>query len=503
MKPTSSYADVLKSSSLIGGSQAVSMLFGLVRSKLAAVLIGPVGIGLIGIFQSIIGLASALAGLGIRNSGVRDIAEATGCDDWQRAGRIALTLRRICWVTGTVGLVVLFCSAGVISKEAFNSMEHVWSIRLLGLTVLLGNIAGGQAAIIQGARRIDYIARIAIVGAVSSTIISAGFYLLLRIHGVVPALLSISVISLLVSTWYARKIDVPSVEMTWRESFILASGLVSLGLAFLWTALLGTVAAYLTTIFITREVGLQGVGIYIAAFTLSGLFVQFILRAMEADYYPRLTQLSNDEAKMNALINEQTEIGLLLAFPGFLATLAFAPFAIRVLYTPEFGQSAELLRWFVLGCLGRVIAWPMSYSILAKGKGLLFAMSETVFSVLLLGFIFLGLRLQGLVGVAIAYFVAYVVFLPFIFLLVRRLNCFSWSHEVQMLFGWMVPLVTLAFVLSVSLGPSSSVIAGGISTTVATLYCLRQLAIRVGSAHRFSRAIIALPGGRVLLPREF
>ena len=62
------YGQILKSSSIMGGSQVVSILVGMVRVKLVAVLLGPVGIGLLGIYRSIMELATNLAGLGINTS---------------------------------------------------------------------------------------------------------------------------------------------------------------------------------------------------------------------------------------------------------------------------------------------------------------------------------------------------------------------------------------------------------------------------------------------------
>ncbi len=64
----------------------------------------------------------------------------------------------------------------------------------------------------------------------------------------------------------------------------------------------------------------KGAGIYSAAFALSGMFVNFVLQAMGSDYYPRLTSVATNKAMMNRMVNEQTEIGLLLGVPGLLAT---------------------------------------------------------------------------------------------------------------------------------------------------------------------------------------
>jgi PST family polysaccharide transporter len=53
---SSSYGQILKSSALVGGAQIFNLLLGMVRTKFAATLIGPAGVGLIGNYSAIQGL---------------------------------------------------------------------------------------------------------------------------------------------------------------------------------------------------------------------------------------------------------------------------------------------------------------------------------------------------------------------------------------------------------------------------------------------------------------
>ena len=49
-----SYRQILRSTSIIGGASVINILIGLVRVKVAAVLLGPAGIGLIGLFKAML-----------------------------------------------------------------------------------------------------------------------------------------------------------------------------------------------------------------------------------------------------------------------------------------------------------------------------------------------------------------------------------------------------------------------------------------------------------------
>ena len=98
-----SYKQILRSFSLIGGSQAVNLVIGMVRTKVVAILLGPSGVGLMGLYQSATSMVGTLSGLGIGQSAIREVAVAHGTGDAERIARTVTALRRACWVTGALG----------------------------------------------------------------------------------------------------------------------------------------------------------------------------------------------------------------------------------------------------------------------------------------------------------------------------------------------------------------------------------------------------------------
>src|SRR5262249_4281552 len=157
------------------------------------------------------------------------------------------------------------------------------------------------------------------------------------------------------------------------------------GFAFMSSAMLTMGVAYATRVLLLRNEGFEATGLYQAAWTLGGLYVGFVLQAMGADFYPRLTASANDNPVCNRLVNEQTRIGLLIAGPGLLATLTFAPIVISLFYSAKFVGAVGILRWICLGTTLQVISWPMGYIILAKGKRNLFFWSEVAWAIVSLG----------------------------------------------------------------------------------------------------------------------
>lgn len=499
MSADKSYAQILKASSIMGGAAGINLLLGMVRVKFAAVFIGTTGVGLISSFGALQGLVGTLAGLGLQSSAVREIAAAVGKGDKQVVGRTVLTLRRLCWLTGLVGMGAMVLLSPLLSQLTFGHRDYTLDIAALGVIILFGNLSGGQMALIQGMRRIGDMARANIYGAAAGTVAAIGFYAALGLRGIIPTLVAVSAIQLALSFRFARRVPVPKVSLTWRQTFAEANGMVRLGLVMMWNGLMGSAVAYLTVTLITQHEGTHAVGLYSAAFALSGMFVNFVLGAMGADYYPRLTGVASDKPAMVRMVNKQTEIGLLLALPGLLATLALAPWILQIFYTREFLGAVELLQWFILGCLGRVISWPLGFVILALGKGRWFLLTETSFNLVHVALVALGLQLYGIEGVAIAFVVMYVGYIAAVLLVSRRLIGFRWSSECTRLGLLSLPVLGLIFTAS-RLLPLWPATALGLSLTlIASVLCLRGLVARVGSEHRIVRAITRLPGGKLLL----
>src|SRR5271157_1555020 len=101
------YGQILKSSVLIGGSSVLNSAIGIVRTKAMALMLGPAGVGLFGLYGSISSLTQTIAGMGINSSGVRQIAEAVGSEDADRIAQTTAVLRRTSVVLGLLGAVLL------------------------------------------------------------------------------------------------------------------------------------------------------------------------------------------------------------------------------------------------------------------------------------------------------------------------------------------------------------------------------------------------------------
>jgi antigen flippase len=473
--PKKSYGQALKSSALIGASSMIDIGFRVVRTKAIALLLGPDGVGLLGIYTNITELVRSLAGLGVNSSGVRQIAEAVGTGDAARIARTVTTLRRVAFWSGAIGSLLLLVFSKWVALLTFGNDSRAGAIALLAVAVFCADIAAAQGALVQGMRRIADLAKINVFGAFYGTLFGIPIVYFFRERGLVPSLVCVAAMSILTSWWYARKVQVQNVRLSFREVAAESSSLLKLGLAFMSASLMGMAAVYLVRIIIARRLGVAEAGYFQSAWALSGIYAGFILNSMVADFYPRLTAVAKDNGEVNRLVNEQAEVGLLLAGPGLFGTLVFAPLVIDIFYSARFQPAVEILRWICLGMMLRIGSWPMGIVLLAKGVGKIYFLWELASNTAFVSLIGAGVLVFGLKGSGIGFFAMYVFYWVGIYILVRHLTGFRWSAANGRWALIFVPLLGAVFVGQYFLPPGIQLAFGLGILGFCSFYSVRAL----------------------------
>jgi PST family polysaccharide transporter len=447
-------------------------------------------------------LIGTISGLGIGSSAVREVARAFGQEDAIEAARTARILRRACWGTGIFGWLLAVLLAEPISRWLFGSSDQATAIAILGVTLLLSSVSAGQLAFLQGLRRIGDIAKASVVGTLLSTVVAIALYAWIGKDGILPVLVTTAAINLLLSYWFSKRVHVDAADVTWGDTWRGTKTFLRLGLAFMWSSLLAAGLDALTRSIVTNQFGVSAAGIYQSAWALSGLFAGFILGAMGADYYPRLTAVIHDKAQAIRLVNEQTEIGILMALPGLLGTLAFAPIIMTLFYSSQFLGAAVLLPWMVLGVFGRVLCWPMGFILLAKGASGWVFVAETGFAAVQVALLYVMVDRNGLVGVAQAFAISYGLYIFAMLAMGRALIGFVWSPESKRLVLISSCFICAGFAIPLIAKDWPSIVGGGLVTLVGSIVSLRGLIVRLGPGSQLEKWISLLPGGRMLLPAE-
>ena len=380
-----------------------------------------------GVYNNLRETGVLAAGLGLTTSGVREIAGAKG--EETALSRVRRVLFFALLLQGALAAVVIWLWRVPLAVWLLEDASHATSVGLVGVAVFVFLLSGSQMALLQGMRQIADMARATIVGAAVGSVAGIAGVWFLGMQGLICFILAPPLATVLVATFYTRKLPRPTqAPMTLSEIWKTWGSMVRLGAAFMLGGLLSTAALLLVRGFLTRELGLDAAGQFAASWAISMTYVGFLLNAMTADYFPRLTEVIKDRAATNALMNDQLQLGLAFGGPVLLGLIAGAPWFISLLYSSDFDGAVRLLQWQSIGNVFKLAAWALGFAIVAAGRSGLFLLLQVAFNVVFIGLIWLGFPALGLDVTAIAFMGVYAVSLIWNYLIVRHLNGFAFQR---------------------------------------------------------------------------
>jgi len=416
-----SYKNIAKSSGIIGLVQVFQIVFGLIRNKAIAILVGAQGFGIWGLYNTYIEMVSQISILGLDQSGVRQIAKNS--DNKNYLYKCIYIFKQTILVVSILSTILSILFSKSISKAIFNSEDYYIGVIIASFVILFNGISKGQRSILNGLHDIKGLAISQIVGAIIGSIVAIIAVYLFGINGIPMFIFAVG-LSLVGSTWwFVRKLNIKKEVPSIVEYKSELKKLISLGLGFGIAGIIASIMTYFSRLYLTNTFNIEAVGIYQASWTISNLYIGTILSAMGVDLMPRLAKVSDDNKEINRLVNEQMELGMLVASIGVVAILVFSPIILNLLYSKEFLVGTTIIRWQVLGVSLRVLAFPFSYAIMAKGKSVIYITVQSIFWIGEFLLLVLFSKLFGFDGLGINYFIGYIgYFLMSLFACVKIFN---------------------------------------------------------------------------------
>ena len=400
------YDHVLKYTSVFGGVQGLVILIGLVRNKFMALLLGAGGMGFNALLTSAQNFASQCTNLGISFGAVPRLSGYYEKDRRQLLDYYIQVIRLWSMMAAVLGGMFCIIVSPFINDLSFTWGNHTLHYAMLGISVAMLAITGGETAILKATRRLGSLARIQIYTAVASVVLSIPLYYFYGHSGVVPAIVLIAGAGMLVTIAYSWRLYPFKIHFS-RSQLKHGASMIRLGVAFVLAAAIGSAAEMLIRGYLNVEGGLDDVGFYNVGFMITITYAGMVFSAMETDYFPRLSAVCTDIAKTNETVNKQMEVSLLLLSPMLVALMMLLPVLIPMLFSKEFLPVVGMSQVAVLAMYFKVLTMPVAYITLARSRSLSYLLLETSYFVILVLAVMVGFRQWGLWGTGLAIVVAH------------------------------------------------------------------------------------------------
>lgn len=472
---TSNYRSIFKATSLFGGVQVYQILIQVIKSKFVAVLLGPFGVGILGLYQTALDLIKQLTSFGLAQSAVRDVSEANGANDTNRVDKTVSALRHLVWFTGILGAFVVIIASPLLSRLTFGNNDYVIPFIVLSITLIIDQLSAGQKVVLQGLRRLKDLAKASALGVTFGLIVSVPLYYWLGIKGIVPTLILNSVTMLVLSWYYSRKVGIKKIYLSFKETLYSGSTMLKMGVAMSFSAIVTALMAYILKGSIREWGGTEQVGLYQAGFTIMTAYVGLVFNSMSTDFYPRLSSVNKDNIKCKEVVNQQSEIASLLLTPLLIACVILMPFIVRLLYSKEFLPANDYILFATIGMMFKLGSWAIAMQFIAKGEAKLFIINELAGGIYGTLFYLFGYKICGMTGLGIAASILNLVYFIQVYIICRYRYEFRFTTPFLRLFIIQFILLLVVFIYCIVTRSVMFYIVGTVVFALSCVFSIKEL----------------------------
>ncbi|MBO1436370.1 oligosaccharide flippase family protein [Meiothermus sp. CFH 77666] len=402
---------IIRATVILGSSSVISLIASFLSNKAYAVWIGPDGLGLLGLFQSFLGITAIGAGMGL-SSGLVRLGAPHAKEEASNSQLIAL--QQAAWQIYRITL--LLCTTIILAfshpiAEHLLANSPVWGVGVLAFGLALSLAAGIQIGLLNAYHRVGLLAQVTALSSIFGAVWGITLVWFWRENALPWVVLGMPLGQFVLSRIFLGRLRMPLIKANSRDIRAARIELLRFGLPFVGSQIVGSAVQLGMPFLVLHQLGQIEVGYYRAAILFSTAYIGFLLNALGQDFYPRLSALQNKPQAFCAALDLQQRFVLLLGSPLVVFSLAVAPLAVSVLFSSEFRPTADILQWHLLGDLFRFVSWTLGYAVLAGLPNRAYLVTETLGGVCLLIFSLWGMDRFGTSGLGVGWLLTYFCYL--------------------------------------------------------------------------------------------
>lgn len=360
--------------------------------------------GYYGILTSVLTLISSVTDLGVSKSSIRNISEAKGEKDHDKIVTTVTVVSKLIFASGSIGALLTILLSYYLSIWTFGEPSYWLSFVLIGIAVFFTVVKNGQAAIFQGLREFSIITKNTIITASLSFFISIPLLFFFGKDGILYTVLATAFIGFVISKFYVEQLEYKiegknNVYLTRRNS----QAIIKLGVAMMLVSFLVALSGYVIRAYISVNGSLVEVGHFQAGFQIISGYFGIIFTSMASDYFPRISAINKDDAKLETEVNQQAVISLLLICPLVVILPYIMPFIIPLLYSKDFAVSVDYVNVALFGIVFQAGSQTMGMIFLAKNNVKIYTLYVFSIQMLCLLINIIGYSYMGILGLGITF----------------------------------------------------------------------------------------------------
>ncbi len=374
----------------LGGIQALTMLAGLARTKVLALLLGPSGIGIVSVIDQLVGLITQIGSLSLPFAALKFLSR-DGVEERQAFARSYRALFLALFASTATATVIPYRMPLIAALLGIPALAAVPMLR----NVLASVVRYRESAIFA------FLNAVALVATTYAGVRMGGLtgmYLGNLLVGV------LSTVMIVVYMWRAM-----SLPLTLRGESPLKvlrehQGLIAFS-ASMYVLAFTTPTAYLVSrLVVLSHQGMEAVGLMAAAYGV-GLAFRVVISQANSQFLTPLVNRRVGVAARAESVREYLRVMMVVLVVGGLAIVLFPRAWVILLYSPRFADAASYLVVFVLSEIALLVAGVYTALLIGYDDLLGFVTLAVVSNLITIALTLLLVPRLGPLGVAVAFLV--------------------------------------------------------------------------------------------------
>jgi len=398
----SELSNIAKNAGIGGGSILIANLISYLSSILITRIVGAKFYGVFYLANTILGLGSLLAMLGLNQGVLRYVSLYSGQDDSARIkGSILFTIR-ITLIASVFLTIMIFGFSPFLSQKIFHKPGLTLALRILIIALPFSTLAAVFLSSLQGLRLIKYNVLVKnVLQPLSRLILLVIFFLVgWKFLGLLWATVFSIFFGFLLAYYFLKKncssLGEKSVAIFEKSEIVRFStplffeGLLNYAISATPILLLGYFRP-------STDVGIYGIGMKL------GLLVILPLNSFNIIFAPTISNLygRHEHEALERLFKTVTKWIFTISFAAFLIIVLFAK-PILSIFGKSFIPGANALYFIVLGQLINASVGSVGFMLMMTGRPKMNLLNSGILCALTIFFSYLLIPKYGIVGAAIA-----------------------------------------------------------------------------------------------------
>lgn len=400
---------LIRTSILSAISTVITIFSGLIINKFIALYIGPGGLAMIGNFQNFIQIIKTL-GSGAISTGVVKYTSEYSSDRQNLEKFLSTSFTYILWTTLLLS-IILFLFGTPITNVIFGTEKYQNIIYLMGATVGMFFFNQFLFSILNGLKQIKLYTILSIMNSIVSLFITAVLIYKLQLLGILIAIVLNQSLTFVLSVALVLKFKILTfkLKLFYRDS-INTKRLASFYLMGIVSGISVPVSHLILRDYIATDISMESAGYWEAMWRISTVYLLLVTTTFSVYYIPRLSELQSIKKLRQEIFHGYIMILPIVVFSAFCIYL-LKDEIVHLLFTHEFQEMKTLFFYVLLGDIVKIASWLLSTLLVAKAMTKIFIWTELLFKIPFLA-LTIGLsNIYGLEGVALGYFINYLLYL--------------------------------------------------------------------------------------------